>query len=207
MSFEIVIVGASTGGLKALQTLLSDLPAEFSLPIVIAQHRKNDSDSGLCEYLGKCCSLPVSEPDDKEPLLSGHVYLAPRDYHLLVESRSFALSTIPPVRFARPSIDVLFESAADAFGSQAIGIVLTGANNDGAGGAAAIKSRGGTIVVQDPDSADCCELPAAAIAQATPDWILPLNEIAPHLIALSKLRTPAELLQQGVARTVIYHGS
>ncbi|HEV7746675.1 MAG TPA: chemotaxis protein CheB [Pyrinomonadaceae bacterium] len=207
MSFEIVVVGASTGGLKALQTLLSGLPAEFSLPVVIAQHRGNDSDSGLCEYLGKSSSLPVSEPDDKEPLLSGNVYLAARDYHLLIEGRSFALSTVSPVRFARPSIDVLFESAADAFGSQTIGVVLTGANTDGASGAAAIKSGGGMIVVQDPNSADCRDLPAAAIAQASADWILPLNQIAPHLIALSKLRTPAELLQQEVAETVICHGS
>lgn len=206
MSFEIVVVGASTGGLKALQTLLSGLPAEFSLPIVIAQHRGNDSESGLCEYLGKFSSLPVCEPDDKDLLLSGRVYLAPRDYHLLIENRSFALSTLPPVRFARPSIDVLFESAADAFGSQTIGIILTGANTDGASGAAAIKSCGGLMIVQDPESADRCDLPAAAIAQATPDWILPLNQIAPQLIALSKLRTPAELLQPKVARTVISHG-
>ncbi|HEV7681387.1 MAG TPA: chemotaxis protein CheB [Pyrinomonadaceae bacterium] len=207
MSFEIVVIGASTGGLKALQTLLSGLPAQFPLPIVIAQHRGNDSDSGLCDYLSKCSSMPVSEPDDKEPLLSGHVYLAPRDYHLLIEDRSFALSTIPPVRFARPSIDVLFESTADAFGPRAIGVVLTGANTDGANGAAAIKSRGGLLIVQDPNSADCPDLPAAAIAQATPDSLLPLNQIAPHLIVLSKLRTPAELLQRDVARTVIYHGS
>lgn len=186
--------------------LLFGLPAEFSLPIVIAQHRGNDSDAGLCEYLGKYSSLPVCEPDDKEPLLGGHVYLAPRDYHLLIENRSFALSTVPPVRFARPSIDVLFESAADAFGAQTIAVVLTGANTDGANGAAAIKSRGGMIIVQDPDSADCPNLPAAAIRQATPDWILPLNQIGPQLIALSKLRTPAELLQQEVARTVIYNG-
>jgi len=211
MSFEIVVIGASSGGLKALQTLLSGLPAEFSLPVVIAQHRGNDSDNGLCEYLGKCSSLPISEPDDKEPLLSGHVYLAPRDYHLLIEDRSFALSTIPPVRFARPSIDVLFESAADAFGPRAIGVVLTGANADGASGAAAIKSRGGMMIVQDPDSADCSDLPAAAIAQVIPDRILPLNQIASHLIALSKLRTPKELrpkpLQQEITSTVIYHGS
>jgi two-component system chemotaxis response regulator CheB len=211
MSFEIVVVGASTGGLKALQTLLSGLPGDFSLPIVIAQHRGNDSDSGLCEYLGKYSSLPVCEPDDKEPLLGGRVYLAPRDYHLLIENRSFALSTLPPVRFARPSIDVLFESAADAFCSHTIGIVLTGANTDGARGAAAIKSSGGLIIVQNPDSAECSDLPAAAIAQANPDWILPLNQIASHLIALSKLRTPKKLLpeslQQEVAETVIYHGS
>ena len=128
MAFEIVVVGTSTGGLKALQTLLSGLPAEFSLPIVIAQHRSKDLETGLCEYLSEFSHLPVSEPDDKEPLLGGHVYLAPRDYHLLIENRSFALSTAQSVRFARPSIDVLFESAADTFHTRVIGVILTGAS-------------------------------------------------------------------------------
>ena len=134
MAFEIVVIGTSTGGLKALQTLLAGLPAEFSLPIVIAQHRGKDLESGLCEYLSECSQLPVIEPEDKEPLLAGRAYLAPRDYHLLIENRSFALSTAQSVRFARPSIDVLFESAADVFQTAAIGVILTGANSDGARG-------------------------------------------------------------------------
>jgi two-component system chemotaxis response regulator CheB len=186
MAFEIVVVGTSTGGLKALQTLLSGLPAEFSLPIVIVQHRGKDSESGLSEFLGECSNLAVSEPDDKEPLLGGHVYLAPRDYHLLIENRSFALSTVAPVRFARPSIDVLFESAADAFAARTIGVILTGANSDGARGLAAIKSRGGLTIVEDPATAACRELPEAATQQATPDRILPLHEIAPQLVTLSE---------------------
>ena len=206
MAFEVVVVGTSTGGLKALQTLLSGLPAEFSLPIVIAQHRGKDLDSGLCEYLGECSQLPVIEPEDKEPLLAGRAYLAPRDYHLLIENRSFALSTAESVRFARPSIDVLFESAADAFQTGAIGVILTGANSDGARGLATIKSRGGFTIVEDPASAAARELPDAAIAQATPDKILALDQIAPCLTTLSESQQSNELLRRGAAETAIYYG-
>ncbi len=204
--FDIVVIGTSTGGLKALQTLLSGLPAEFSLPIVIAQHRGKDLDSGLCEYLGESSSLPVVEPDDKEPLLAGRAYLAPRDYHLLIENRSFALSTAESVRFARPSIDVLFESAADAFQTGAIGVILTGANRDGARGLATIRSRGGFTIVEDPASAAARELPDAAIAQATPDKILALDQIAPCLITLSESQPSNELLRRGAVETAIYYG-
>ena len=204
--FDIVVIGTSTGGLKALQTLLSGLPAEFSLPIVIAQHRGKDLDSGLCEYLRECSSLPVVEPDDKESLLGGRAYLAPRDYHLLIENRSFALSTAESVRFARPSIDVLFESAADAFQTGAIGVILTGANSDGARGLATIKSRGGFTIVEDPASAAARQLPDAAIAQATPDKILALAQIAPCLITLSESQPSNELQRRGAAETAIYYG-
>jgi two-component system chemotaxis response regulator CheB len=206
MSFELVVVGTSTGGLKALQTLLSGLPREFSLPIVVVQHRGKDLESGLCEYLGAFSSMPVIEPDDKDPLLGGHVYLAPRDYHLLVDNRGFALSTAAPVRFARPSIDVLFESASDAFAARVIGVILTGANSDGARGLARIKSQGGTAIVEEPGSAASRELPHAAIAHATPDWILPLDQIAPRLVALSQTQQSSSLLRKGVAETAIYHG-
>jgi two-component system chemotaxis response regulator CheB len=204
--FDIVVIGSSFGGLKALQTLLTGLPAEFSLPIVIAQHRGKDVASGLCEYLGKRSALPVIEPDDKEPLVGGRAYLAPRDYHLLIENRSFALSTAESVRFARPSIDVLFESAADAFQTGAIGVILTGANSDGANGLAKIKSRGGLTIVEDPASAAARELPDAAIAQTTPDWILALDQIAPRLITLSESQQPNQLLRQGVADTANNYG-
>lgn len=204
--FEIVVIGTSTGGLKAMQTLLSGLPAEFSLPIAIAQHRGKDLESGLCEYLSEISSLPVSEPDDKEALLGGHVYIAPRDYHLLIENRSFALSTAQSVRFARPSIDVLFESAADAFQTRAIGVILTGANSDGAQGLATIKSRGGFTIVEDPVSAAARELPDAAIAQAMPDKILALDQIAACLVTLSESRQSDQLLRPGAAGTAIYYG-
>ena len=184
MGFEIVVVGTSIGGLKALPILLSGLPAEFPVPVVIVQHRGKDSESGLCEVLNQNSNLPVTEPEDKEPLLRGHAYLAPRDYHLLIAEGCFALSTEAPVVFARPSIDVLFESAADEYEERAIGVILTGANQDGARGLAKIKSRGGMTLVEDPVAAMRAEMPRAAMGQSNVDWILPLAEIAPRLAEL-----------------------
>ena len=200
--FEIVVVGTSTGGLKALQVLLSGLPVGFPLPIVIVQHRGKDSASGLCEFLSQSSNMAVTEPEDKEPLRRGHAYLAPRDYHLLIENGSFALSTDPAVGFARPSIDVLFESAGDEYQARVIGVILTGANRDGARGLAAIKSRGGLTLVEDPDSAACRELPQITIAVTKPDWVLPLAEIGPLLNELSEVTScrvaGRELLQVGM---------
>jgi two-component system chemotaxis response regulator CheB len=181
VAFEIVVVGASYGGLAALQVLLPELAPEFPLPVVIVQHRKKDADDGLCEYLRKRCPLPFIEPEDKEKVEPGHVYLAPRDYHLLIEKSIFALSTESPVAYARPSIDVLFESAADIYRERIVGVVLTGANRDGAKGLAKIKALGGLAVVQDPVSAESRAMPDAALAATTVDRILPLPEIAPFL--------------------------
>ena len=205
--FDILVVGTSTGGLKALQVLLSGLPAEFSLPIVVVQHRGPGSESGLCEFLNKFCSLPVSEPEDKEPVAPGHVYLAARNYHLLLENRSFALSTDQAVGFARPSIDVLFESAADEYRERVIGVILTGANRDGARGLAAIKSGGGATVVQDPLSAACREMPEAALAQTNADWVLPLQEIALRLHLLSETVNPRELAWPKTSKAAMHYGS
>jgi len=173
-------MGASTGGLKALQILLSSLPAEFPLPIVIVQHRGADSES-LSGFLRSSSLLPVREPEDKEQIEAGNVYLAPRDYHLLIENGSFALSTESPVAYARPSIDVLFESAADEYEEQVVGIILTGANRDGARGLMKIKAHGGLTIVENPATAKCREMPGAAIALTAVDWILPLEEIGPRL--------------------------
>ena len=181
---KLVVVGASTGGLKALQTLLSSLPAEFPLPIAIVQHRGTDSES-LSEFLRESSKLLIKEPEDKEPIENGTVYLAPRDYHLLIENGSFALSTESPVAYARPSIDVLFESAADEFEDRSIGVILTGANRDGARGLRKIKTHGGLTIVESPESAKCREMPDSAIAMSTVDWILPLEEIGPCLERLS----------------------
>lgn len=188
--FGIIVVGTSIGGLRALQTLLSGLPDEFPVPIVIVQHRGKDSETGLCDFLARSSRLPISEPDDKEAILPGHAYLAPRDYHLLVEKGTFALSTDAPVSFARPSIDVLFESVADEYKEDAIGIVLTGANRDGAKGLAAIKLQGGLTVVEDPASAVCREMPDAAIASTSVDRILALAEIGPFLGGLCNSANP-----------------
>ena len=185
MALEIIVIGTSRGGLKAMQELLPELGDTFQIPIVIVQHRGKESDTGLCEFLSNYSPLPVSEPDDKEPIMPGHVYLAPRDYHLLIENRSFALSIDPPIVFARPSIDLLFECAANAYGAGALGVILTGRNRDGALGLAAITRRGGTTIVQEPASAEFREMPEAAIAQTAVDWILPLKGIAERLIKIS----------------------
>jgi two-component system chemotaxis response regulator CheB len=186
VAFEIVVVGTSIGGLRALQVLLSGLPEGFPLPVVIVQHRGKDSEIGLCNFLESSSRIPVSEPEDKEAILPGRAYLAPRDYHLLVESGSFVMSTDSPVAFARPSIDVLFESAADEYKERTIGVVLTGANQDGARGLTAIKRRNGLTLVEDPQSAACREMPDAAIAATQVDRILPLQDIGPYLGQLTE---------------------
>jgi two-component system chemotaxis response regulator CheB len=185
VALEIIVIGTSRGGLKALQGLLPELSDRFQIPIVVVQHRGKESDTGLCEFLSNYSPLPVSEPDDKEPIMPGHIYLAPRDYHLLIENRSFALSTAAPIVFARPSIDLLFECAADEYGAGALGVILTGRNRDGALGLAAINKRGGCTIVQEPTSAEFREMPDAAIAQTEVDWILPLKGIADRLTELS----------------------
>ncbi len=181
MPSGIVVIGASLGGLHAVETLLRSLPADFPRPVAIVQHREAGSDDRLGELLQSHTALPVAEAEDKETIVPGRVYLAPADYHLLIENGHFALSTEPPVWHARPSIDVLFESAADARGAQVIGVILSGANEDGACGLAAIKRRGGIAVVQDPATAEANAMPNAAIAAAEPDQVLPLEEIVPFL--------------------------
>jgi two-component system chemotaxis response regulator CheB len=171
--------------LDAVGRLLEGIPGEVEPAIVIAQHRSPESGRGVLESLLQRHSIrPVSEPGDKERLERGHVYVAPPDYHLLVDGDRFALSTDARVQYARPSIDVLFESVADAYRDRAIGIVLTGANQDGAAGLAAIKRNGGVSIVQDPQTAQRREMPAAAIAGSVADAVLPLEEIGPFLYGL-----------------------
>lgn len=184
MVLEFVVIGASLGGLQALGTLLSGLPANFPVPLAIVQHRHKDSDGGLCTALQQHSSLPIREVEDKQPILAGAVYLAPADYHLLVEQRSFALSTDSPVLYARPSIDVLFESAADAYGPHVLGAILTGASADGAAGLVAIKARGGLAVVQDPATAEGRAMPEAALSSVDVDYVLPVEEIAALLMRI-----------------------
>jgi two-component system chemotaxis response regulator CheB len=181
----MIVVGASLGGLRALVAILRGMPIAFPMPFAVVLHRHKDSDGALLEMLRAESPLPASEPCDKEPMLPGHIYLAPADYHLLVEPTHFSLSIDEPVRYARPSIDVLFESAADAFGGKTIGIVLTGANGDGAVGAARIRARGGRVIVQDPATAEAPQMPQAVLASVNPDYILSLDRIAPLLIELS----------------------
>lgn len=176
--YELVVIGTSWGGLDALSRLLDGLRDDVHQPIVVAQHRSPGSeDLALGRLLQHHTRRVVIDPDDKTPLERDHVYLGPPDYHVLVEAGRLALSTDAPVQFARPSIDVLFESAADAYGERAIGIVLTGANTDGADGLARIKDRGGVAIVQDPATSEKRTMPDAAIAATAADAILPLDEI------------------------------
>lgn len=181
MNIELVVMGASLGGLKALKAILSTLPKDLPLPLVVVQHRGEDDPGRLASVLQGDCAVPVVEPEDKDPIAPGRVYLAPADYHLLIENKNFALSTDAPVHHSRPSIDVLFESAADACGKGVLGVLLTGANEDGAAGLAAIKRRGGRAVVQDPATAEGRAMPEAAIAAGAADHILPLEEIGPFI--------------------------
>jgi two-component system chemotaxis response regulator CheB len=187
-----VVIGASAGGLEALKVMLSTLPVCFPLPIAIVQHRDARSDGFLVEYLNRMSRVAVSEPEDKEPLCAGHVYLAPGGYHLLIESdRCFSLSVDARVNYSCPSIDVLFESAADVFAESLIGVVLTGANADGAQGLKAIKARGGLAIVQDPKTAQAPTMPRAALEATAVDYIVDLDRIAPLLIKISTLREEA----------------
>ena len=185
MSYEVIAIGASWGGLQALGTLLKDLPAELEPAIVIAQHRSPESTRGVLEsLLQTSTSRPVEEPGDKDPVEPQHVYVAPANYHLLVDGGRFALSVDARVQFARPSIDVLFESVAEGYREKAIGIVLTGANEDGAAGLAAIKRNGGVGIVQDPRTAAKRTMPDAAIAASVADAVLPLEDMGHFLYGL-----------------------
>jgi two-component system, chemotaxis family, protein-glutamate methylesterase/glutaminase len=182
---QLVVVGCSLGGMHALQTILNGLPGEFCVPIVVAQHRHRNSNEGLPAFFRRKTHFNVVDAEDKQWLEPAHVYLAPADYHLLVERTDrrgeLHLSCDEAVRHSRPSIDVLFESAADAYGPQLIGLVLTGANDDGARGAKRIKQRGGIVIVQDPFTAEAPAMPSAVQATVKVDQVLPLEGIASYL--------------------------
>jgi len=169
MPIELVAIGASWGGLGALQEILRALPGDFAASIVIAQHRSARSDDMILQSLLRHSSpLAVRDAEDKDGLVPGCVLIAPPDYHLLVEPGTVALSCEAPVSFSRPSIDVLFESAAVAYGKRLVAVVLTGANADGAAGLAEVHRRGGVALVQDPQTAERPEMPLAAL-RAVPD--------------------------------------
>lgn len=213
MAFELIVVGTSLGGLSALKVLLSGIPSNFSVPMAIVQHRHKDSDQLMGVFLHDFVSLPIKEVEDKDEIKPGHIYIAPADYHLLVEWEHFSLSTDAPVSYARPSIDVLFESAADVYKNRVIGVILTGANQDGARGLMQIKQRGGSVIIQDPSTAESAVMPTAALRslqeketshipeiarssrkrvlskpeqalESSVPLVLPLTEIAPQLVYL-----------------------
>ena len=186
MSFELVVIGTSAGGTNALKLLLSALRPDFTLPIVIAQHRDSHSGEQQCKLLQRHSARPVREPYDKDVVEPSQVYIAPADYHLAVERTGFALSIDPPVDYARPSIDVLFESAADNFADGVIAVLMTGASRDGSRGLRRIKERGGLAIVQDPDTSESATMPRAGIEATTVDHVVLLAEIAPLLARLGQ---------------------
>lgn len=182
---ELVAVGSSKGGLRALSALLGGLPADFPAAVAIVQHRGAETEPGpLPGLLGRASALPVHEAEDGDPLEPGHVYLAPPDYHLLVEPGALRLSVDEEVSLARPSIDLLFVSASEAYGAALVAVLLTGAGDDGADGLVDVRRRGGTAVVQDPAEAEVAAMPAAGLAAAGADAVLPLAEIPAHLVSL-----------------------
>ena len=192
-----MVIGASAGGVDALMTLLPALQRGFGPPVFVVLHLPRHTRSALVEIFAPRCALAVREVDDKEPVADATIYFAPPDYHLLIDhgagsrrlaravAPSLALSAEETVRYSRPSIDVLFESAADFYGARLAGIILTGANADGADGLVAVSRAGGVTIVQQPLDAFASAMPAAAIARVTPDYVLPLADIARRLHFLS----------------------
>ncbi len=184
--WRLVVIGTSLGGLTALPTILRALPAGFRCPVVVVQHRAIDIEVvSLLAALQRGCPLELREVEDKDPLTPGRVYLAPADYHVLVEGDHLTLSTEARVLHARPSIDVLFESAAEAHGERVIGVVLTGASRDGAFGAKEIKRRGGVVIVQEPSTAEARLMPESVLSSVAVDRVLKLDQIAQALVMLS----------------------
>ncbi|MCI0421183.1 MAG: chemotaxis protein CheB [Acidobacteria bacterium] len=185
-AYRIVVIGASLGGTKAVSALLSALPGHFPVPLAIVLHRGVDSDATLRDLLQSHSTLAVLEAEDKMEIVAGHAYLSPANYHLLVGRTGFSLSTEAPVAFARPAIDILFESASATYGSKTLGVLLTGASTDGALGAAKIRERGGFVVVQDPATAESPIMPQAAIEAGAASAVLSLHDIPACLDGLSQ---------------------
>lgn len=175
--YDLVVVGTSWGGLAALRALVSGLPRSFGMAVTLVQHRHKDSDALLRTLLQERSPLEVCEIEDKMPVEKGRVYLAPPDYHTLVERGHFSLSTDAPVRFSRPSIDVAFLSAADSYAHRTVGIVLTGANGDGATGLRRIFDRGGLALIQDPNTAESPTMPSSAVRAVPRARVMPLAEL------------------------------
>ena len=187
VSAQAVVIGASAGALEALSVILPALPAAFALPIFVVVHVPPDKDSLLAELFQAKCRIKACEAEDKEPVNGGTAYFAPADYHLLVEpDKTLSLSNDEPVLYSRPSVDVLFESAADAYGPGLIGIVLTGANHDGARGLGAIVQAGGSAIVQSPQGAYAAAKPEAAIAECPTARVMSLQEISLYLQGLEQ---------------------
>lgn len=185
MAYEIIVVGTSWGGLSALTQLIGGLPRDFGIPVVVVQHRHRESGHQLASILQDRTALCVCEIEDKAPIATASIYIAPPDYHVLIEPGFFSLSTDEPVRYSRPSIDVTFVSAADTYAARAVGVVLTGANADGSRGLKRIVDRGGLAFVQLPASAESPTMPAAALRCVPNARSLPIADIARALTDLA----------------------
>jgi two-component system chemotaxis response regulator CheB len=186
MKFALVVIGTSLGGLNALRAIISTLPDSFRLPIVIVQHRGTDMNEMFQSLMQKVSHHPMMIAADKTPILPAHIYLAPSGYHLMIENDHFVLSTEEPVNYAMPSIDLLFETAADSFGSRTIGVILTGTGKDGAEGLMKIERHGGVAIIELPKTAFAQEMPEAAIDATSNAVKLNLNEIGPYLVKLDQ---------------------
>lgn len=187
MQYEAIVIGVSSGGMNALKYLFSTLPSDFRIPIIIVQHVSARSNNEWIKLLNDNSNLSIKEADEKEKIEAGKVYIAPANYHLLIEKdKTFSLTIDEKVNFARPAIDVLFESAAEAYKKKLIGIVLTGSNNDGAKGIKRIKDFGGLAIIQDPKTAESPTMPASAIAISNPDYILSLEKIVQLLLQITQ---------------------
>ena len=185
MQYEAIVIGVSSGGMNAMKIIFSQLPNEFGIPIIIVQHIGSHSENMWIKLLNERSNIELIEAEEKEKIERGKVYIAPANYHLLIErDKTFTLTIDERVNYARPSIDVLFETAAEAYQNKLIGVVLTGSNNDGTKGLQRIKECGGLTIVQDPDTAESYYMPASAIASFLPDHILPLEEIVKLLIEI-----------------------
>ncbi len=199
--YKAIVIGVSAGGIDALGSILPTLPVDFPIPVIIVQHISPVSDSFLSKHLNSICRINVKEADEKEMAIPGVVYFAPANYHLLIEEdETLSLSVEDRVNYARPSIDVLFETAAYVYNKKLIGIILSGASKDGSEGLKKIKEQGGLTVVQDPETAEAEMMPKAAIAATKIDHILPLNKIGPFLVDICKRNRKSQtstILHQG----------
>ena len=183
---KLIVMGASWGGLSAFTRIFSTMPADFEIPIIVVQHRSRHGDNLLAMLLQDCTALRVVDVEDKEPLEARSVFVAPANYHLLVEGDHISLTTDPLVKFSRPSIDVTFISAGDAYGRGVVGVVLTGANDDGSRGLRHIVDRGGRSIVQDPATAESPTMPASALKEVPESEVVPITEIASRLVNIVK---------------------
>ncbi len=185
MDYKAVVIGTSAGGMEALGLILAKLPGNFPVPILVVQHLSPNSDGYMARRFNELYRLRVKEVEEKEKAMPGTMYIGPANYHLLVEmDETLSLTIGRKVNYARPSVDVLFETAADTYGHQLIGVILTGANSDGSNGLKVIKAYGGLAIVQDPSTAVADSMPKAAIKKTNVDYVLSVKDIAKKLMEL-----------------------